>query len=357
MSNTPNKIKFSVISDFHYRKHTCASTVDDLNTIFDRAKEKDTDFLIHCGDFCNDYSASPEIVKAYLQNKHGISVYGTYGNHELEGKNSMANVTPCLTNDKSVVWGTEDGKIGDGSIGYYYFDKDNFRIINIDTSYSFCHETNEWEHIRPGGWDCHQGNSYWEAIGPAQLEWLEKVLKDAAEKRLSCITVSHCGFFKLPDWYRYATSADSEKILKLFDEVNKIQPKTVVMCISGHNHTNHTTIHNNILFVDINSVIGSPWLIHVNGPHHSEEDTFNYIDFDNEGNIKGRYQKPYNSLTFCEHIYYYSNPISAIVTISSDGEITIEGQETTWAYNIIPEEINLYSGVEPRISSGNWKID
>ena len=97
MSNTPSKIKFSVISDFHYRKHTCASTVDDLNTIFDRAKEKDTDFLIHCGDFCNDYSGSPEIVKEYLKNEYDLSVYGVYGNHELESKgNTMELVTPMV---------------------------------------------------------------------------------------------------------------------------------------------------------------------------------------------------------------------------------------------------------------------
>jgi DNA repair exonuclease SbcCD nuclease subunit len=90
----------------------------------DRARDDRVDFVLHAGDFSNDYQGSPELVKKYLNNEYDLSVYGVYGNHELESNdNSMELVTPLLTNDTRVIWGTADGKLGDGSIGYYYFEK------------------------------------------------------------------------------------------------------------------------------------------------------------------------------------------------------------------------------------------
>ena len=117
------EVKFTAFADFHYKKGMYIPSVKDMDNILDRAKADNADLVIHLGDMCNDYIGSKELVNAYLDNKYGFAVYGLYGNHELESENnSMPVVTPMLTN-REVVWGTADGKIGDGSIAYYYFDK------------------------------------------------------------------------------------------------------------------------------------------------------------------------------------------------------------------------------------------
>ena len=91
------QLKFVIFSDFHYKKGMYASTIDHMKQILSRAAEAGASFVIHCGDFCNDYSGSPELVQAYLQNPQGLAVYGVYGNHELESAdNSMQAVTPLL---------------------------------------------------------------------------------------------------------------------------------------------------------------------------------------------------------------------------------------------------------------------
>lgn len=68
--------------------------VSDLERLLARAAEEKVDFVIHLGDFSNDYVGSPEITDLYLNNPYGLPVYGIYGNHELESNNRMVCYTP-----------------------------------------------------------------------------------------------------------------------------------------------------------------------------------------------------------------------------------------------------------------------
>lgn len=129
-------VKFLVFSDFHYKKKMYSATVSDFKKILNRANQSNVDFIVHCGDFSNDYSGSPELINAYLYNSFNLPVYGVYGNHELESSsNSMSIVTPKLTNDGNVFWGTDDKKRNDGSIDYYYSD---FNGINSEQKFYYC---------------------------------------------------------------------------------------------------------------------------------------------------------------------------------------------------------------------------
>ena len=106
-----------------------------MNAIMDRANESGSSFVLSAGDMCNDFIGSPELVEAFKNNQHGLTVANVYGNHELESaNNSMEYVTPTLTNNKNVIWGTADGSM-DTNIGYYYFEENGFRIVCIDTNY------------------------------------------------------------------------------------------------------------------------------------------------------------------------------------------------------------------------------
>ena len=220
-------MKFLLFADLHYHPAAYASTVGNLETILKRAAEEQVDFVIHAGDFCNDYATCPQVIKAYVNNPYGLPVYGVYGNHELEWvthdrkgldkSNPMERVSPYLTNRvDEVVWGTSDGKIGDGSIGYYYFDVKGFRIVCVDTNYSYNEERNEWMHNQD--YFAPKENIHGDCLGPVQLQWLEDVRTDAAHKGIPCVVVGHAGFSA--HWNK---SWNHETVREIYARVNAIR--------------------------------------------------------------------------------------------------------------------------------------
>ena len=58
-----SSLKFTAFSDMHYRVGMYSTTVADLMTIIDRAKESGSELMVHCGDMCNNYTESPELIK------------------------------------------------------------------------------------------------------------------------------------------------------------------------------------------------------------------------------------------------------------------------------------------------------
>lgn len=362
MSDRESKgLSFALFADLHYKKGMYAVRVDDLKQIMNRAYEKNVDFVIHAGDFCNDYQGSPEIVKEYIENEYNLFVYGIYGNHELESKhNSMEVVTPLLTNDSNVVWGTEDGKLGDGSIGYYYFEKNGYRIICTDTNYSYNEALAEWEHNKTASWGAPEGNVAPHSMGPKQLEWLEAVLMDAAERGISCIVVSHAGF--IHRWqpaaetgiaHMWNPSPDADRVREIFQRVNAITARTVIMCINGHYHTNHMAVEDNILYVDVNTVINGSW-IPKKEQHYTDAHTFVLEKYDANGDMTATEEVPLSMLWQSVNTHYFTEPLSAIVRIAGDGSIEINGSTAEWRYGVEPK--NDLDGVMPEISDGWFSL-
>lgn len=349
MDIAKNGLTFSVFADLHYKKGMYAVTVSDMEAILNRASHYHVDFIIHAGDFSNDYIGSTELINPYLNNKYHMDAYGIYGNHELESKgNSMEVVTKLLTNDENVTWGTNDGKIGDGSIGYYYFEKNGFRIICTDTNYSYNEEQKVWEHNKTASWGAPSENLYSNSLGPKQLEWLENILTDAAEHKIPCIVFSHASFSGI-----WKSSPDTETVQKLFDKVNKIRPKTVIMCVNGHYHTNHIQVKNNILYFDVNTVINGYWQEKPEH-HYKEEHMFTFDDYDSNGRKTDSKEISLTSLWQSKNTHYFTEPLSAIVKVSEDGTIEIIGSKTTWRYGIEPGVNDI--GAMPEISSGEFVL-
>ena len=337
------QLKFVIFSDFHYKKGMYASTVDHMKQILARAADADASFVIHCGDFCNDYSGSPELMKTYLQNPQGLAVYGVYGNHELESAgNSMQAVTPLL-NNRDVVWGTEDGTIGDGSIAYYYTDIGTFRLIGLDTNYSLTPE-DAWQHNTTASWGPPSANHRANSLGDAQLAWLAGVLEDAAEQGLHCMLFSHGSFCR-----SWRPEADTEAVNALCSAVNEKRPGTVIAMWNGHYHTNHHTVKNGILYWDVNTTINGEW-IPERIPHYTEGQTFDYAEYDETGAETTRYARHLTDLWMSPNTWYFHDPLSAVVTVSEDGRICVEGSETTWMYGVLPPPRPEGFGCEPMIS-------
>lgn len=340
------EIKFTVFADFHYKKGMYIPSVDDMNKIFDRANESGSDFVIHLGDMCNDYLCSKELVNAYLNNKHDLSVYGIYGNHELESAdNSMSFVTPLLTN-REVVWGTNSGKIGNGEIGYYYFDTNGFRFIMTDTNYSWNPTKEEWEHNYTCSYGPPYGNTKICALGPVQLAWLEDVLTDAANNGIPCIVCSHTSFSGM-----WSSAPEHNEIRELFRKVNDIRKGTVLMAINGHLHTDHVAIKDDVVYFDVNTVKNGLWIPQV--IKHYENETFTYTDYDAEGNITGTRERLVKELWMSPQTWYFTDPLSAVITVREDGKIVIDGMTTSWYADVIPPEDCGYSN-DPIITSAEF---
>lgn len=343
------KLKFSLFADFHYKKQMYAVTFSDLAAILERAKKENVEAIFHAGDFSNDYNGSKEVVLPLLNNELGVPVCGVYGNHELECGNTMSDVTKFLTNAENAVWGTKDGKIGDGSIAYYYVDVKNFRIICTDTNYSFNKE-GFWEHNRTGSWGPPAENILGNSLGTEQLCWLEEVLIKSAKEGKKCIILSHdsySGKFR-------STSPDAVRVRNLFACANSIRKGTVLMAINGHIHTNNAEVINNVLYLDMNTTRNSWWQLK-GSEHYLDEHTYTYTEYEN-GQMTETCERSLSLDRMSKNTWYTKDPLDAVVTVSEDGEITVEGAESSYVYGIEPPETK-WNDCEPRVLSGSWKLD
>ena len=341
-----NEIKFTVFADLHYKKGMYIASVDDLRSIFARADADKSEFVVHLGDMCNDYIGSPELVKEYLNNKSNKAVYGIYGNHELESPdNSMKYVTPLLTN-RDVVWGTDDGKIGNGEIAYYYFDANGFRFVMTDTNYSYNPQKEIWEHNVTCSYGPPHGNTHICALGPVQLKWLDDVLCDAAEKSLRCIVCSHMSFSKM---WNYAPETDD--VQAIFNKVNNIKQGTVLMAINGHLHSDHIAIRDDVVYFDVNTVRNGVWLPSVD--KHYTDETFKYTDYDENGEKLETRDRLVSELWMSPQTWYFTDPVSATITVREDGKVTIDGMETSWINDVVPPKDCMFPN-DPIVSSATF---
>lgn len=330
-------LKFTMFSDFHYTEGRYATTIEHLETIMQRAKDNGSAFVMQGGDFCNDFANSPEFSKAWLNNNYSLSVYGIYGNHETEGvaneDNTMAVVTPTLTNDKKVVWGSSNGTLEQAiaeDISYYYFEKNGFRIVCTDSNYSYNPVTNTWEHTKTGKCLPPEGNLYTCSFGPTQLEWVEEVLMDAAESLIPCIVVSHASVSG-----KHVPSADSDAMQKIYAKVNAKENGTVLMSINGHAHTNNIEVIDNVLYRTCNTVLNG-WYKN-GGASPYQDQAFTYVKYDEKGDPVDTVETKLSELTGIKY-YIFDKPLSANVEISTAGYIKIKGTKANWAYGIVPEE-------------------
>lgn len=329
-------MKFLVFADFHYKKGMYASPVSSLHAVLDRAAAEDVDFVIHCGDFCNDYAGSPEVTEAYLNNPHHLPVYGIYGNHELESAgNTMAVVTPLLCN--------RDVQFASEKAGHWYTDMGEYRIIGLDTNYSAT-AAEMWEHNRPASWGPPAENFFGNSLGEEQLKWLDDLLTDAAVQGLHCIVFSHAGLSS-----KWSESPDGPIVRSLFRKANRKCPGTVLLAVNGHLHTDHFAVEDGIAYFDVNSVHNGFWSPRRDF-HYADDHNYEFTDYA-DGRVLTTIARPLNSLSQAKNTWFFTNPLSAVVTVDDSG-IRIDGAETSWMHGVEPDQ--PYEGVKPAIESREY---
>ena len=331
-----DEVKFLIFADFHYKKKMYASSIEDMNKLLDRAANHDVDFVIHLGDFCNDYIGSPELFDAYLNNKHGIPVFGVLGNHELESAgNTMKIIVPRLSN--------ADVNFGGEEVGYWYYDIKNFRLIGLDTNYSHS-ATEGWMHNKGASHTYPSGNTLGYSLSPTQLKWLEETVADASEKNLKVMIFSHAGF--ATGWY---ASPDAVAVRRIF----RTYPNTVLFAANGHLHTDRFEVIDNVAFFDVNAAINAYWKSSTTH-HYTDEHTFTYVNY-----VGGEPQEPrtmlLKDLSQGKNTWFLEDPISAVVSITTDGSIDIKGSVSQWRYGIAPPTTS--TAVKPSILSRSAKLE
>lgn len=331
-------LKFAVLADYHYKKGMYIPPVSSLEAILRRAADADVDFVIHMGDFSNDYAGSPEVVNLYINNPYNLPVYGVYGNHELESGNKMSFVGANLCNRPV-------SKPEGDRIGYWHTDIAAFRLIGLDTNYSL-RPDGTWERNLDGSHCPARENTQWNSLGPDQLDWLRATVADAAEQGKKVLVFSHAS---LSDrWSPIPDAAQARDILRAC-------PGTVLLAANGHLHTDHFAIIDNIAYWDVNVVHNGGWKPHPDF-HYAEDMTYSFRNYDADGNPVGDPQSlPLNTMKQAKNTWFFRDPLSAIVTVTEDGAIKIEGSRTSWVYDMEPDW--TASGMIPLIEDHEIKLD
>ena len=148
-------------------------------------------------------------------------------------------------------------------------------------------------------------------------------------------------------------SPDTEAVQTIFKKVNEVTAKTVILSINGHYHTNHMGIEDDVLYFDVNTAINGSW-IPKKEQHYADKHTFELEHYNDRGEYQSTEVVPLSKLWQSVNTHYFTEPLSAIVTITEDGAIEITGSDTAWCYGVKPE--NDLDGVMPKISNGLFVV-
>ena len=317
-------LKFTVIGDFHYNKRQYSTTIEDMEKIVENSHAENVDFILHVGDLCTDYEHSPELLATLLHNRYNIPVYGIMGNHELETNDNPDVVIPYLSN-RTVTFG--EPIYNENKAAHWYTDIGNFRLIGLDTNFVFLPDKQEWQR-KMKFWK-PEGSILDLSLAPLQLQWLDDTLADAAKQGKKVLVASHAPLINDPWIFE---SPDFAQVQKIFAKY----PKTVLLALNGHIHTDNFTVRDGIAYFDVNTArLGCWW--HQKEHHYLPEHTFPFTDYDQDGNKLDTVDMPYRDLSQGRNSWFFADPLWATVTVTEDGHVTIKGRKTEWACGVIPE--------------------
>ena len=78
------------------------------------------------------------------------------------------------------------------------------------------------------------------------------------------------------------------------------------------------------------------------------------LDYDENGNAMTTEDFPLNKLRQGTNTWFFTKPLSAIVTVTEDGEITVKGAQTEWLYGVEPPKD--IDGVKTAIEDRSVKL-
>lgn len=293
-SAKPSTLRFCAFADIHYFPGVFPhDTREWLERILARAERTRCDMVIHMGDFCHKPDACRDYADFY--NDFGIKTYHTIGNHDDDGNEHERTLDAYRL-----------------SCGHYYFDRGGFRFIVADTN-NFLYE---------GKWSHYSKSNYYKVakavkgstsrVPPEQLEWLKDVIDNSP---YPCIVTSHASFERVTG----GSCPEGPRIRQIFNEANARNPGRVRLVINGHHHQDNVRILDNIVYFDMNSA------------------NYDWID-----KAHAAYPESYKEKwRLAHHTLMWDDPLSAIVEISTDGTLKVEGSRSRFHLGVSPKEAGI----------------
>lgn len=283
-----NQVKFLAFADIHHYPGVFYTNArKKLADIFKRAEAENVDFIVSLGDFNHSVGTFPEINEDVVKNSPA-PFYHTLGNHDTDG----AALDEVL-------------KAYNMPYQYYYVDIKGFRFIMLDTNY-YKHD---------GGCTHFQYRNYFdfphtrEHMPQDQLDFLEKAVQ---ESPYPCVLFSHASL------ERHHEGGGGLNNLEEFQAVIRrvnANGRKVMMSINGHHHRDFLRIFENVAYFDLNST-SFEWL-------HNPHDHFP--------------KKLCEEYELAAHQAIFADALSAIITLSDDGTIKIDGSKSEFLYGVTRE--------------------
>lgn len=272
-------MKFLIFADFHYAPGVLSGeSQEKLDVILDRAKQEQVNFIIHAGDLCHDVNRYRDFVERY--NRCPIPTYHCLGNHDCDDQ-PLSDVLAAYRMQHS----------------YYFFDRDGYRVIVCDPNY-FLDADGAYVHYENNNYFSHGETR--DFMPPEQMRWLAETI-DASDH--PCILISHESFEREADGCRSGSA-----VRDIIRRANRKRPHSVILCISGHHHTDNLRILDNVCYLDLNS---SSYC------YMSDTQTHNTYP-----------PAVYEQIECARNMLLYNEPLSAVITVEGT-DIDISGTEGT----------------------------
>ncbi len=286
-----DRVRFCAFADIHYYPKVFPhDTHEWLQRILGRAEKSRADFIIHMGDFTHAPAKFKDYVDLY--NDFRTKTYHTIGNHDDDGNAHEETLAAYRL-----------------SCGHYFFDCGGFRFIVTDTNN--CCIDGKFTHYSRGNYYAigQKSAKLINRVPPEQLEWLKATIEGSP---YPCVVTSHASY------ERDDGSPDREAVRKIFDDANAKRPGKVRLVINGHHHCDNVRVLENIVYLDLNSA-NYDWVNLHNA--YPEEDAKRWRQ--------------------AQHVIAWNDPISAIITLSHNGHIKVEGQRSSFYRGLTPEMAGL----------------
>lgn len=215
-------MKFLVFADYHYYpKHYINHGIEGLRTLQKVAEEEKCDMILHLGDFTHGPVTVKEFVDEY--NNFHIPSYNCLGNHDTE---------LCGLEETLKAYRMPDV--------HYTVDMGGYRFVFANTSYYF---DGEKYHV-------YDKTNYFaypetrETLPPEEIDFIRDSIESSP---YPCIICSHASFERFDD------VKNGHLVREVVDKANEKKPHSVLMCMNGHRHKDHTSIINNVIYQEITS--------------------------------------------------------------------------------------------------------
>lgn len=283
-------LKFLVFSDLHYRPGVFPhDTPDLLRRIICRGVSERVDFGIQLGDFIHNAECDSAVIE--LWRGAPFPTYSVIGNHDDD------STTPNATRDALGL-----------SSGYYYFDCCGFRFIVLDTNYGlvdgrFVHYGADAGFFQ---WDLKRDCAM--RLHPDEFTFLEDAIRTAVGR---CVIVSHRALS--------GEDEDARRVRRIISECHAESPGKVVLAMNGHGHSDSVRFCEGVPYYTVNS------------PNHCWI-PFRHSAYPHEDVVRWKE---------IGHVVAYSgNPLSAIITMTHNGDISVSGMKGGWWRGICPVDIS-----------------